>query len=280
MNVWGRLRQWTRLGAPAIPALRALTRPELSDALWQHTLDRYPFLTHRPADAVARLRALTERFLSQKEFFGANELVITDEIAVAIAAQACLPVLDLRHNWKQLAWYDDFVGIVVHPGEVVAKREVTDEAGVVHHYDEVITGEAMHRGPVTLSWQDVAMAGRSAEQGYNVVIHEFVHKLDMRGGAPDGCPPLPHGFMGHPASAIARTAWLGTWMTAYEGFREQVIMAERFGGEKPWLNDYAAQSIIEFFAVACEGYFVNRPRFAADFPTLVPLLDAFFTPQL
>ena len=38
-------------------------------------------------------------------------------MALAIAAQAVLPVLHLG-----LRWYDDFVGIVVHPDEVVARR--------------------------------------------------------------------------------------------------------------------------------------------------------------
>ena len=32
----------------------------------------------------------------------------------------------------------------------------------------------------------------------------------------------------------------------------------------------------EFFAVACEAYFVNRHRFAQEFPNLMPVLDAFF----
>ena len=67
----------------------------------------------------------------------------------------------------------------------------SDETGVVHDWDEVIAGEAMEGGPVMLSWRDVAQAGATRRDGYNVVIHEFVHKIDMRDGAPDGCPPLP-----------------------------------------------------------------------------------------
>ena len=42
-------------------------------------------------------------------------------------------------------------------------------------------------GPVLVSWRDVRMAG----DGYNVVIHELFHKLDMRNGDADGIPPLP-----------------------------------------------------------------------------------------
>ena len=48
-------------------------------------------------------------------------------------------------------------------------------------------------------------------------------------------------------------------------------MAERFGGEPPWLDAYGAESIGEFFAVACEAYFVNRRASRAEF---APLLRA------
>ena len=41
---------------------------------------------------------------------------------------------------------------------------------------------------------------------------------------------------------------------------------------------YGATAPAEFFAVACEAYFVNRERFALEFPGLVPVLDAFFRP--
>jgi Mlc titration factor MtfA (ptsG expression regulator) len=223
-----------------------------------------------------RLRELTAGFMEQKEFHGAQGLVITDAMAVAIAAQACLPVLHLGTCAQALAWYGDFVGIVVHPGEVVAQREMIDELGVVHRYSEQLVGEAMDSGPVMLSWQDVAAA--SSEHGYNVVIHEFVHKLDLRDGVADGCPPLPTGFMGAASARQARLDWLAILQSAYDDFREQVIRCERFGGHPTWLDPYGAESVDEFFAVACEAYFVNRERFADEFKSLIALFDAFFRP--
>ena len=66
---------------------------------------------------------------------------------------------------------------------------------------------------------------------------------------------------------------------AYDDFREQTILAERFGAEPPWLDAYGATSISEFFAVACEAYFVNRPNFSRDFPGVVALFDEFFLPK-
>jgi hypothetical protein len=53
----------------------------------------------------------------------------------------------------------------------------------------VTSGEAWEGGPLIISWHDVQMAG----DGYNVVIHEFAHKLDMLNGEADGIPALHSG---------------------------------------------------------------------------------------
>ncbi|MFN5939882.1 MAG: zinc-dependent peptidase [Polaromonas sp.] len=243
------------------------TRPtRIPDALWQQAVAQYAFLASTTEADPSTLRALTGQFLAQKQFSGAHGLVVTDEMAVAIAAQACLPVLHLG-----LKLYDDFKGIVVHPGAMLARRSVIDAAGVHHFYKEELVGEAMEGGPVTLSWQDAAASREHQARGYNVVIHEFGHKIDMRDGAANGCPPL--------ASRDAKTLWQATMQTAYDAFREQVVIAERFGGPPPWLDAYAAASPAEFFAVTSEAYFVNPARFKADFPSLQPLFDAFYSPK-
>lgn len=245
--------------------LRKLFAPPrvIPDGLWQLTLSRYPFLAHRPSVDQDRLRALTSQFLAQKQFSGARGLVVTDEMAVAIAAQACLPVLNLG-----LKAYDDFEGIVIHPGAMVARRSVVDAAGVHHFYKETLAGEAMEGGPVTLSWQDVAASSDHEARGYNLVIHEFVHKLDMRDGAANGCPLLP--------ARAARMQWQATMQASYLMFTEQVAMAERFGAQLPWLDAYGATSPAEFFSVASEAYFVNPNRFALDFTDLKQLFDTYY----
>ena len=255
---------------------RLRTLPPIPDDAWRATLTRYAFLGELPPAEQQRLRTLAAEFLRDKEFHGTQGFVITDEVARPTAAQAVLPVL---HRYHGLVSYDVFVGIVVHPSEVVAPRKVVDDALVVHEYEELVAGEAMDQGPVMLSWQDVLASSVTSEGGYNVVIHEFAHKIDMRNGIADGCPPLPAGFMGRRSAREARAAWLAVLQPAYDDFREKTILAERFGAEPPWLDDYGATSISEFFAVACEAYFVNRPNFARDFPQVVTLFDAFFLPS-
>ena len=264
-------------------ALAALTRwlrrapTPIPDALWHDTLARYPFLQRLSADQRQRLQRLATHFIARKRFTGAHGLEVTDAMAVAVAAQACLPLLHLGPAERPevaLTWYDDFVTIVLHPYDAVARRRVMDEAGVVHHYDEVLAGEAMQHGPVMLSWPAVQGAGMGP--GSSVVIHEFVHKMDMQAGGADGAPPLPRGFMGARTARQAAAHWHRTWAPAYERFREQVALAERFGAAAPWLDAYAASAPAEFFAVACEAHFVQPERFAQDYPALSAALRAFF----
>ena len=237
---------------------RTLEKRAIPEPLWQLTLARFPFLSYRHAGDVARLRDMTTLFLARKEFTGAQGLVVDDEMAVAVAAQACVPVLELG-----LAWYDGFIGIVVHADAVVARREFTDDAGVVHEYEEELSGEAMHGGPVMLSWVDVDEAGESAEMGYNVVIHEFAHVLDMRDGQADGVPPLP--------DRASRDEWLQVLSEEFDGFCERVD-----AGQDTLLDPYGAQAPEEFFAVASEAFFVAPLNFQAEHKRLYALLQGFF----
>ena len=237
---------------------RTLARRAIPDELWALTLARFPFLSRRSVEDIQQLREMATLFLARKEFTCPNDAPVTDAMAVAVAAQACLPVLKLG-----LHWYDGFVGIVIHPDAVQARRTHTDDIGVVHEYDEELSGEAMQGGPVMLSWRDVAEAGASAEWGYNVVIHEFAHVLDMRDGVADGTPPL--------ASRDERAYWAEVLQAHYVALREQVD-----AGEETFLDPYGAEAPDEFFAVASETFFVAPLDLCAEHPALYSLLAGFY----
>ncbi len=235
-----------------------LRKRSIPDALWRLTLMRYGFLADLDAAAQTELRELATLFLAEKEFFGADRLVVSDEMAVAIAAQACLPILRLG-----LHWYDGFKGIVVHADAVVAQREFVDEIGVVHEYEEELSGEAMEGGPLMLSWRDVEDSGESADWGYNVVIHEFAHILDMRDGIADGVPPLPNRH--------ARQRWVEVLDAEY-----QSLCAMVGDGLDTVLDPYGAQSQDEFFAVATEAFFTVPLQARQAHPQLYELLAEFY----
>ncbi|MED5619022.1 zinc-dependent peptidase [Ideonella sp. BN130291] len=238
---------------------RALQRRAIPDALWQLTLLRYPFLAQRPDADVQALRRLTSLFLDRKEFHGVDGLEVSDDIAVAVAAQACLPVLRLG-----LSAYDGFVSVVLHADEVVARRVVTDEDGVVHEYDEPLVGEAsIDTGQVMLSWTDVRDAQELTDWGYNVVIHEFAHVLDALNGEIDGIPGL--------ASTEAYEQWAAVLDEEYERFCGWVD-----AGRETVLDPYGAQAPEEFFAVASEAFFVAPQPMKKEQPALYRLLSGYF----
>lgn len=239
---------------------RALQRRAIPDALWSRALLALPFVARRPVDQLDRLRRLASLFLDRKEFSGAGGLEVSDEIALAVALQACLPVLELGVDQ-----YDGFVGIVLHPDAVVAPREFADEHGVVHEYDEELAGEAMAGGPLMLSWADVLPppGDEPAPSAYNVVIHEFAHVLDLRDGLPDGVPVL--------GSATQRKAWLDVLMPEYDRFCERTVC-----GHDTALDPYAAEAPDEFFAVASEAFFVTPTALADEHPQMYRLLSAYY----
>ena len=222
----------------------------LPDALWRDTVNALPFIARLDEDAKRRLRALSEEFLAQKEFTSAGGLELTDAMCVSIAAQGCLPILNLG-----LECYRGWVGIVVYPDEFVIPRTTEDEFGSVHEYDEGAAGEAWEGGPLLISWRDAQMAGA----GYNVVIHEFAHKLDMLDGEVNGIPALP--------PDMSRREWEKTLLAAYEDFCRLVDEAAA-DGEETLLDPYAAEHPGEFFAVMSETFFETPEVLDEEYPAL------------
>jgi len=227
---------------------RVLARHRIDDALWERATHALSFLPATP-----KLRELVLLFLAEKEFAGTHGLELTDEMRVSIAAQACLPILELG-----LDWYRGWRGIVVYPGDFRVRRTEVDEDGVVHEWDDELAGEAMPGGPVVLSWDALA---RDPE--INVVIHEFAHKLDMLNGTADGLPPL------HPG--MDRAAWIRVFDQAYEGFCDAVDR-----DKDSWLDPYAAEHLSEFFAVISEAFFREPRETRRRYPDVYDQLRAFY----
>jgi Mlc titration factor MtfA (ptsG expression regulator) len=222
----GWLRNWRRR--------RLLAHHRIDDALWQSVARSLPFLQGLSRDEAQRLRSLALLLLVEKEFTGAQGLELDEAMRLSIAVQAALPVLHLG-----LDRYDAWSEIVVHPGDFRVKVTETDDAGVVHEFDDERAGESWRGGPVVLSWD----AAKNAPD-MNVVIHEFAHKLDMANGEADGLPPLHSG--------MDRRVWAEVFRLAYDGFCDAVDRSK-----DTWLDPYAAESPGEFFAVVSERFFTD-----------------------
>ena len=248
---------------------RAVRAHAIDDALWQKTLAGLPFLAHLSEADLARLREITSLFIAQKEFSTAHDLALTDEIVVGIAVQACLPVLNLS-----LDLYRGWVGVIVYPGEFVIRKTVEDEDGVVHEVEHDASGEAWEGGPVILSWEDAQLT--DGPDVYNVVIHEFAHKIDMLTGETDGHPPLFRRWH----APLDGQAWADVFDHAYDRFCARVDAVPR----RQWarfereslIDPYAADHPSEFFAVCSEALFVQPQAFEAEYPELYRLLARYY----
>ena len=227
---------------------RVLSRHSLDDGLWRAATSGLKFLPDSP-----RLKDLVILFLAEKEFAGAHGIEVSDAMRLAVAAQACLPVLELG-----LDWYRGWRGVVVYPGDFRVHRTEVDENGVTHEWEDDLAGEAFPGGPVVLSWDAAAH-----DPGMNVVIHEFTHKLDMLNGAADGLPPLHRG--------MALKAWTAAFEAAYQGFCDAL---ER--GKDTWLDPYAAEHPSEFFAVMSEAFFTEAAETRRRYPDVYDQLRLFY----
>jgi MtfA peptidase len=237
---------------------RVLQRSAIPDALWREAVGLLPFLAILSDEELARLRAMVVLFLDAKAIVGARGHEVTPLQRVVIAIQACVLVLNL-----DLSHYDGFENIIVYPGEFVPGWEWEDEAGVVHRNDGPLAGEAMPGGPIVLSWPDVEAGADWENTGMNLVIHEFAHKIDMRDGKANGCPPLP--------AAMSVAAWRAALTAAYDDFCARVDRDEDTA-----IDPYAAESPAEFFAVLSEVFFADPELLRDEYPEVYAQLAAFY----
>ena len=145
--------------------------------------------------------------------------------------------------------------------QLIVDYEEEDEAGLVHSGRDLRVGEAWERGPLVISLRDVH--AQPAWEGYNVVIHECAHKLDMRNGSSDGFPPL------HRDMSVRH--WTGAFTQAYEDLRGRIERDE----ETP-VDEYAAESPAECFAVFSEYFFEAPHILRAAYPAVYEQLVQFY----
>lgn len=257
----------------------------IPDELWQLTLRQLPFLDRLDGDERTRLKVLCERLLARKPVSGAKGFEVSDEIAVLVAAQACVLVLNL-----DLTLYEDMSAVIVFPDAFGVRQQHVDEAGVVHEWEEELAGEAVEQGgAVALSWFDVELQQEPGAT-HNIVIHEFAHKIDMGRGAANGCPP----FLENLHDPAELHDWPQVFSAAYEDFCNRVDRLEaalppdfdadhaehadrydELAAGLP-LDPYASRDPAEFFAVASEAFFVAPLPLAAAYPEVYRKLSAYY----
>lgn len=202
---------------------------------WLDVLRELPFYQRLDDRGQARIRDDLRVLVAEKNWEGCAGLQLTDAMRVTIAAQASLLLLNLEHEY-----YPGVTSILVYPSSFRSMTR-TGPDGVVrpgaHHL-----GEAWSNGPVVLAWDASRHGAFDPDDGHNLVLHEFAHKLDLLDGLADGTPPL--------AGDYDLRAWVAAMSAEFAALR-----AAAADGRATVLDHYGATNPAEFFAVATECFF-------------------------
>ncbi|MGB5323932.1 MAG: M90 family metallopeptidase [Pseudomonadales bacterium] len=225
---------------------------------WEFILARrVPLYRRLPEDLRDALHQRINYFLLDKKIIGRGGQAIDDDVRVTIAGQACLLVMA-----EPGEIFPGFKTILVYPDTFFSDQHHV-EHGVVTRHREHRAGESWHRGPVILSWGDVLRGGDDADDGFNVVLHEFAHKLDEQNFASNGQPLL--------RESHAYAEWVEVLSREYREFLERV---ERRSNSV--LDAYGATSPPEFFAVATESFFEKPLAMREHLPDLYRQMLRFY----
>lgn len=235
---------------------RIIKRSRISPRQWEKAIQRLPILHRLNAGEKNHLINLSILFLHYKSLEGAHGLEITESMALTIALQACLPILNLG-----IDWYEGWTSVIVYPTQYYSDRTEVDAAGVHHQSRNILSGESWHRGPVVLAWDQTEYA--AIIDGDNLVVHEFAHKLDILNGDTNGFPPL------HANMDVKK--WTDVMSRAFAHFRMQLTHENRLP-----INGYAATSPAEFFAVLCEVFFERGDILQHFYPDVYTEFKTFF----
>jgi MtfA peptidase len=237
---------------------RILKEALLPPDVWSWLIKDHPILDGLSPKELDRLRELSTLFLHEKKFEGAEGLALTDGMREVIAVQACLPVLNLG-----LQKYREWKTVVVVPDVFIQEHKEFDQAGVAHEWvEDDSSGESWDTGPVVLSWKDVEASGWG--DGYNVIIHEAAHRLDLLDGEMNGRPDLGEGM--DPAE------WLTVFSHAFEDLRRRAAKRKR----RLKIDPYAIEDDAEFFAVTSEHFFEQPGILRLEYPDVYRLFSAYY----
>ncbi len=237
---------------------RILRDQRITAQAWASHAVSLPLLRNLTAEDLEKLRDLTTLFLHEKQFQGRYGLDVTSEMRILVAAQACLLILNLG-----LDYYRGWTSIILLPEEYSAEHSYEDEWGIVHETESTLSGEAWDAGPVVLSLDTAVEESLDPKGPYNLIVHEFAHKLDMLNGRANGMPPL--------GADMDQGAWTRTFQAAYADHRERVSQPAG-----PHLHPDADESPAEFFAVASEAFFTSPVQLAACYPEVYHQLSGFY----
>jgi Mlc titration factor MtfA (ptsG expression regulator) len=238
---------------------RTLARHPIAAQLWADVRHQLAIIDGISAEEDQLLRERAVLFLQDKTLTALPGVELDDHARLLLAVQAQLPLLHLG----DLNWYQGFHEIVLYADDFLSPQRYRDASGIEHQWDGEHSGEAWQQGPIILAWSGVTASG--GWEGYNLVIHELAHKLDMLNGDANGLPPL-HGNM-------RVTEWAQAMQKAFDDLNRQLDLDEE---AETAIDPYAAENPAEFFAVTSEYFFSAPDLLVQAYPDVYRQLRLFY----
>lgn len=244
-----------RSSGPRRKRLVARPVPAEWDGILEKNVALYRIL---PPDLRKQLHRHMQVFLGEKDFEGCGGLVVTEEMKVTIAGQACLLILN-----RPTRYFPGLNAILVYPSAYLVESKRREGYIQLPDEREIHLGESWSNGTLVLSWSDVHSTAHDVRDGHNLVLHEFAHQLDTEDGSGDGIPILDQqSKYFHWAEVLNRE------------YQHLVKLTEM--GKKDVIQAYGATNSAEFFAVATEAFFEKPTLMHRKHPELYAELKDFY----
>ncbi|MBI2968770.1 MAG: zinc-dependent peptidase [Bacteroidetes bacterium] len=197
-------------------------------------LSAYPYYHHLSGQGKDKFTRRVSNFIFNKEFIGANGMIVTDEMKIKIAASAVQLTFGLE---KFLIAY--FSTIIVYPDSFYSRMAGGE-----------VKGATTLSGKILISWKDFMEGYNDPADRYNLGLHEMAHALKIE---------FLHGSDSDEKFSFFLEKWINTGIKEFEKIR---------GGNSSFIRSYGGKNIHEFFAVCIEHFFEWSSEFNKRLPEL------------
>lgn len=202
-------------------------------------LNKFPYYRQLNFQNRQKFQYRLKYFLKDKNFYGQENLEITDEMKILVGAAAVQVTFGF-----QAMQLPSFNKIILYPHAYYSK-----------HSNKKHKGEVNSSGAIVFSWEDFLKGYQVSDDGFNVGLHEMAHALQME----DLIPNEEYSFLDEEA--------LNHWHEIAE-----VEMVRVRNGQNKFLRSYAATNQEEFFAVSVEQFFEQPGTFKNQLPEVYDAL--------
>lgn len=224
---------------------------------WQQAL-AIPLLASLSFTEQQTLTRLAMSFLQQKRLVPLAGFAPDELTSARISLLFCLPVL--RRGIELL---DGFYDVLIYPQPFIPDDAWEDDSVLLLPQGSRHAVPDWKQGPVILNWLDIRDSFDAS--GFNIIIHEVAHKLDIRsGGVANGVP----------LSDVREIAgWEYDLHAAMNSIQDEI---DTLGEEACSIDAMAATHPAECFAVLSEYFFSAPQIFAPRFASLYQRFCKFY----